>query len=142
MSGSQSIKTHKKMSEQRVPHVAAPKIKLHAQRVQQQEAAAAALEERDVVLGEQSEKKVKLPKIKIPEIGLKEKLNSRKASAALEKAQDDDMEEDIFRLSTPRASGIWGLLFSRTFLFIILIVIQVALWVGVYLWLQDRKSVV
>ena len=46
MSGSQSIKTHKKQSEQRVPHVAAPKIKLHAQRVQQQEAAAAALEER------------------------------------------------------------------------------------------------
>ena len=69
MSGSQSIKTHKKQSEQRVPHVAAPKIKLHAQRVQQQEAAAAALEEREEVLEEQAEQKGKLPKIKIPEIG-------------------------------------------------------------------------
>ena len=48
------------------------------------------------------------------------------------------MEEDIFRLSTPRASGIWGLLFSRTFLFILLIIIQVLLWVGIYLWLQDK----
>ena len=139
MSGSQSIKTHKKQSEQRVPHVAAPKIKLHAQRVQQQEAAAAALEEREEVLEEQTEKKGKLPKIKIPEIGLKEKLSFRKESTASEKkTQDDDMEEDIFRLSTPRASGIWGLLFSRTFLFIILIVIQVLLWVGIYLWLQDK----
>ena len=45
--------------------------------------------------------------------------------------------DETFRLAKPRKKGIFNLLFSRFFVIVVLLAIQVALTVSFYLWLND-----
>ncbi len=48
--------------------------------------------------------------------------------------------ERIFRLAKPKKKGLLPLLFSRFLLIVLLIVVQVALLVGIYGWLNEYIS--
>ncbi len=44
---------------------------------------------------------------------------------------------DIYRLAKPRKKGLFGLLFSRFFVIVLLLLVQIFLVISFYTWLQD-----
>ena len=48
-----------------------------------------------------------------------------------------DNEENVVRLAKPQKKGLLSLVFSRFFVIVLLLVVQVVLVVGVYLYLTD-----
>lgn len=53
-----------------------------------------------------------------------------------------DNEKNVIRLAKPVKKGLGGFIFSRLFLVIALLLIQVVILVTLWIWATDRKSVV
>ena len=47
-------------------------------------------------------------------------------------------DNDIYRLAKPRKKGLLALIFSRFFVFALLIIIQILLYASFYGWLKTR----
>ncbi len=78
--------------------------------------------------------------------GLKDKAAALKDKMSLSPLDEEDEQEqreseDIFRLTQPRSTGFLSILFSRFFIFAILIVLQIALWVGIVIWIRNKQPV-
>ena len=136
MENRQSIKKHKQQAGQKLPRVDVSRI-LEQEEKQDLSAYEEAAPERQPAAPEEESASLTEAEALAEESKAPEESAPEEGTDAAEEDYDPT-QDDVYLLAQPRQKGFMSLVFSRFFIFVILMALQAVIWLAIIFWLDEH----